>query len=91
MKHNAERRELSTGFHTVANISCISCNKYLGWYYHDAENPSQEYKIDKYILECSYIKRIGTSNPNPPQPRAEARSDLVMAVNTSGRRIFVSR
>lgn len=68
-RHSPERRELATGMHTVGNITCICCNKYLGWYYYDAENPSQEYKIDKYILECHFIKRVSSDSDSTSSPR----------------------
>ncbi|CZS92372.1 hypothetical protein WAI453_000238 [Rhynchosporium graminicola] len=48
-------RELLTGQHVVADVSCAVCNEVLGWKYLDAKETSQKYKIGKYILE---MKRV---------------------------------
>ena len=48
-------RELLTGQHVVADVSCIICSAVLGWKYLDAKEAAQKYKIGKYILE---MKRV---------------------------------
>ena len=47
------QRELLTGLHSVADISCASCNKMLGWRYVRAFVASQKYKEGKFIIEQS--------------------------------------
>lgn len=51
-------RELLTGLHVVADVSCIICNSVLGWKYVDAKEDSQKYKIGKFILEMKRIVQI---------------------------------
>lgn len=48
-------RELLTGQHVVADVSCNICGVVLGWKYLDAKEAAQKYKIGKYILE---MKRV---------------------------------
>lgn len=48
-------RELLTGAHVVADVSCMICATVLGWKYVDAKESAQRYKIGKYILE---MKRV---------------------------------
>jgi hypothetical protein len=48
-------RELLTGTHVVADVSCIICGTVLGWKYVDAKEAAQKYKIGKFILE---MKRV---------------------------------
>jgi hypothetical protein len=48
-------RELLTGMHVVADVSCTICGMVLGWKYVDAKEVSQKYKIGKFILE---MKRV---------------------------------
>lgn len=52
-----ESRQLVTGWHTVADISCGVCHAKLGWKYVDAKENSQRYKVGKFILET---ERVGT-------------------------------
>jgi hypothetical protein len=49
-------RELLTGAHVVADVSCAICATVLGWKYVDAKESAQKYKIGKFILE---MKRVG--------------------------------
>ncbi|KAJ6748737.1 PROTEIN YIPPEE-LIKE [Salix purpurea] len=39
-----EDRNLTTGLHTVADISCADCQEVLGWKYERAYEVSQKYK-----------------------------------------------
>jgi Yippee zinc-binding/DNA-binding /Mis18, centromere assembly len=48
-------RELLTGAHVVADVSCIICSSVLGWRYLDAKEQTQKYKIGKYILESKKV------------------------------------
>jgi hypothetical protein len=51
----AVNRELLTGAHVVADVSCVICATVLGWKYVDAKEQAQRYKIGKFILE---MKRV---------------------------------
>jgi len=53
-----EDRALMTGLHTVADLSCIRCHSYVGWFYVWAQESSQQYKIDKVILEKAQLKKV---------------------------------
>ena len=55
--HTPARRQLVTGLHVVADIACRVCGKVLGWKYVDASEPSQRYKIGKFILETKRVIR----------------------------------
>lgn len=48
-------RELLTGTHVVADVSCIVCATVLGWKYVDAREAGQMYKIGKFILETKRV------------------------------------
>jgi hypothetical protein len=48
-------RQLVTGAHVVADISCMVCNAVLGWKYVDAKELAQRYKIGKFILETRRV------------------------------------
>ncbi|EFX02304.1 yippee family protein [Grosmannia clavigera kw1407] len=52
-----EHRQLVTGAHVVADISCAVCRTKLGWKYVDARDASQRYKIGKFILETARVAR----------------------------------
>jgi hypothetical protein len=49
------KRDLLTGQHVVADVSCFICGTVLGWKYVDAKELAQRYKIGKFILE---MKRV---------------------------------
>jgi hypothetical protein len=53
-----ENRQLVTGMHVVADISCSVCASKLGWKYVDAKEQGQKYKVGKFILETM---RVGGS------------------------------
>ncbi|KDE02804.1 hypothetical protein MVLG_06663 [Microbotryum lychnidis-dioicae p1A1 Lamole] len=46
-----EDRPMTTGLHTVRDISCAKCGDVLGWKYDKAYDASQKYKEGKFILE----------------------------------------
>lgn len=50
-------RQLVTGAHTVADISCAQCGIRLGWKYVAAEEETQRYKVGKFILETKMVCR----------------------------------
>jgi Yippee zinc-binding/DNA-binding /Mis18, centromere assembly len=48
-------RQLVTGAHVVADISCVVCSTVVGWKYVDAKETAQKYKIGKFILETRRV------------------------------------
>ena len=50
-----ETRQLVTGSHVVADISCNVCHAKVGWKYVDAKDESQKYKVGKFILETQRV------------------------------------
>ena len=50
-----EERQLVTGMHTVADISCVGCGTVVGWKYIDAQDERQRYKVGKFILETRRV------------------------------------
>jgi hypothetical protein len=50
-----ETRQLVTGSHVVADISCGVCHAKVGWKYVDAKDESQKYKVGKFILETQRV------------------------------------
>lgn len=48
-------RQLVTGAHVVADISCLVCGQVVGWKYVDAKEAAQRYKIGKFILETRRV------------------------------------
>ena len=51
---------LTTGLHTVCDVSCASCDVSLGWRYVRAHEPTQKYKEGKFILEKHFIQQQRT-------------------------------
>ncbi|OBT69242.1 hypothetical protein VE03_01945 [Pseudogymnoascus sp. 23342-1-I1] len=51
----AVSRQLATGAHVVADISCAICGKVVGWKYVDAREEAQRYKVGKFILEMRRV------------------------------------
>ncbi|KAH7011835.1 yippee zinc-binding/DNA-binding /Mis18, centromere assembly-domain-containing protein [Ilyonectria destructans] len=51
----SENRQLVTGWHVVADITCRSCATKLGWKYVDAKEQGQKYKVGKFILETERV------------------------------------
>jgi hypothetical protein len=52
-----EERSLMTGLHVVCDIYCNSCETIVGWKYEKAYEPSQKYKVGKFILEKAKLKK----------------------------------
>lgn len=48
-------RQLLTGAHVVADVTCSICETVLGWKYVDAKETAQKYKIGKFILETKRV------------------------------------
>ncbi|ORY80692.1 yippee zinc-binding/DNA-binding /Mis18, centromere assembly-domain-containing protein [Leucosporidium creatinivorum] len=48
-------KELLTGKHTIAPVTCLGCSAELGWTYYQAPEQSQKYKEGKTILEKAKI------------------------------------
>ncbi|KAM0333171.1 hypothetical protein ACHAQA_001831 [Verticillium albo-atrum] len=51
----SENRQLVTGWHVVADITCALCHAKLGWKYVDAREEAQKYKVGKFILETERV------------------------------------
>ena len=51
-----ERRRLATGIHTVCDIFCTVCRSYLGWFYVEAVEQSEKYKIGNFVLERRQVE-----------------------------------
>ncbi|KAB5554359.1 yippee family protein [Coniochaeta sp. 2T2.1] len=50
-----ENRQLVTGAHVVADISCAVCGTKVGWKYVEATEAAQKYKEGKFILETQRV------------------------------------
>ncbi|KAL9398055.1 hypothetical protein Peur_007016 [Populus x canadensis] len=55
----SEERLLVSGWHTVCDIYCTSCQQILGWKYEKAYEESQKYKEGMYILEKERMLKEG--------------------------------
>ena len=85
----AETRNLATGSHVVADISCGSCGVRVGWKYVDAKDESQRYKIGKFILETMRCVRYRAWEDVPPADRPavdERRRDPLFALAPAPRK-----
>ncbi|OWT42897.1 yippee zinc-binding/DNA-binding /Mis18, centromere assembly domain-containing protein [Pochonia chlamydosporia 170] len=62
-------RNLTTGRHIVRDISCRGCNEVVGWTYVMADEPSEKYKLGKFILEDELLQKVEPSREkNDPTP-----------------------
>jgi len=52
-------------FQRTEEIFCQSCFTNIGWTYVRAYEPSQQYKVGKFILERAYIEQIRNKKYNP--------------------------
>ena len=85
----AETRNLATGSHVVADISCASCGVRVGWKYVDAKDESQRYKIGKFILETMRCVRHRAWEDVAPADRPavdERRRDPLFALAPTPRK-----
>jgi len=55
-----ESRQLVTGAHVVADISCAVCGTVVGWKYVEAAEAAQKYKEGKFILETQRVVAFRT-------------------------------
>ena len=53
------------GLHTVRDLSCVVCKMSLGWKYCTANEPSQRYKMGKFLLEALNVVKL-SHWPDPP-------------------------
>ena len=65
-----------TGLHTVRDLSCVVCKTSLGWKYCTAREPSQRYKMGKFLLEALNVVKM-SHWPDPPTivAQTESKSD----------------
>ncbi|KAK0108290.1 hypothetical protein ONS95_003106 [Cadophora gregata] len=88
-------RELLTGQHVVADVSCVICSAVLGWKYLDAKEPAQKYKIGKYILEMKRVvlavgwedgvedgEEVGIAVGGAGRPEEEEEDDVVVVFDS---------
>jgi hypothetical protein len=69
-----ENRQLVTGAHVVADISCAVCSLKFGWKYVEASEESQKYKEGKFILEATRVVAY-RSWEDVGFPAGESRAD----------------
>jgi hypothetical protein len=55
IEHENQERNMTTGRHVVAEISCRQCKKTIGWKYNAAYETSEKYKEGKCVLEMSLL------------------------------------
>lgn len=65
-------RQLVTGSHLVADISCSVCLAPLGWKYISASDPYQQYKVGKYILETKSVTRVAHWQSHQARPQSSS-------------------
>ncbi|KAH8929144.1 yippee-like protein [Atractiella rhizophila] len=53
-----EDRDMTTGRHTVCDISCAKCEQVVGWRYEYAYEEGQKYKEGKFILEKALLTDV---------------------------------
>ncbi|KAI9488846.1 Yippee/Mis18 [Zychaea mexicana] len=58
LQGEAEDRSMTTGLHTVRDISCVKCSTVLGWTYVKAYNDDNKYKEGKFILEKKLLTDV---------------------------------
>jgi len=55
-----EERNLMTGLHVVCDIYCVNCKSNVGWKYKQAYEPTEQYKVGKFVLEKTKLKKENT-------------------------------
>lgn len=53
-----EDRQLLTGLHTVADLTCAGCKRSVGWYYLRAYQAAQRYKEGKSLLSTCFASHL---------------------------------
>jgi hypothetical protein len=46
---------MTTGLHTVQEVSCSRCTDIIGWKYIKAPNEKEQYKVGRYLLEAELL------------------------------------
>lgn len=46
------------GLHTLRDITCSTCRMSLGWKYCTAREPSQRYKMGKFLVEALNVVKL---------------------------------
>jgi hypothetical protein len=72
-------RQLVTGAHTVADISCAVCATTLGWKYLAADEDAQRYKVGKFILETKRLVKADGWERERDHQHPPDRSDAAVA------------
>ncbi|KAK2021136.1 yippee-domain-containing protein, partial [Colletotrichum zoysiae] len=72
---SAPNRQLVTGWHVVADITCVLCSAKLGWKYVDAKELSQKYKVGKFILEVERVVPFRSWEDAPAGGRGISQDD----------------
>lgn len=49
---------MGAGLHTVRDLSCMACKMSLGWKYCTAREPSQRYKMGRFLLEALNVVKL---------------------------------
>eukprot|EP00081_Caenorhabditis_elegans_P028304 NP_872097.1 Protein yippee-like B0546.4 [Caenorhabditis elegans] len=60
-----EHRKMTTGWHTVRDVFCVTCNQKLGWMYEMAVSESQTYKETQVIIENANFEKIAGAIKDP--------------------------
>ncbi|KAK4200883.1 yippee zinc-binding/DNA-binding /Mis18, centromere assembly-domain-containing protein [Triangularia verruculosa] len=77
-----EKRQLATGSHEVADLFCYICETKLGWKYIKADEPSQKYKVGKFILE---VARVAVEQGLEFEPVEDVRTGTGRTATISGK------
>ena len=62
------------GLHTVRDLTCKVCKTSLGWKYCTTREPSQRYKMGKFLLETAHVVKIAhwpESNDSDPESQTD--------------------
>ena len=52
-----EERQLMTGLHVVCDVYCVNCKSNVGWKYKEAYATTEQYKVGKFCLEMTKLKK----------------------------------
>jgi hypothetical protein len=78
-----ESRQLLTGRHEVADVTCSTCDMQVGWTYLGADEPDQKYKIGKIVLELKFIFRGDAAAASASQSTAASQAGTSAAASSS--------
>jgi hypothetical protein len=71
---------LILGLHTVRDLSCVVCKTSLGWKYCSAREPSQRYKMGKFLLEALNVVKMSHWPDPPSSDTAETKEEKVPTI-----------